>query len=194
MLKKLRRYWWSKHTVLIPKNREEFEAFASKVLDTFDLEDSKKNRDLMASMTFRLDFKYCEIVPKFYFDSIHRLEANEMLYAWAKEMKEAEDAEKKKKIDETKMSLLKQSETEEEAPEVQTTYKELTAEQKEKLYGRPGNPSYVPQEEKTPEVVTEPPRQPLPDRVTDICSAKVSLKEALGTTCDLKKDEVPSSK
>lgn len=118
MTKWFRKYWWSKHTVLIPKNKDDFEKFASKVLQTFDLEDSKQNRDLMASMTFRLDFKYCEIVPKYYFDSIHRLEANQMLFDWAQAMKKeeeekkkalAKDEEAKKKVDEVKMSLLKQS-------------------------------------------------------------------------------------
>lgn len=121
MTKWFRKYWWSKHTVLIPKNKDDFEKFASKVLQTFDLEDSKQNRDLMASMTFRLDFKYCEIVPKYYFDSIHRLEANQMLFDWAQAMKKeeeekkkalAKDEEAKKKVDEVKMSLLKQSEPE----------------------------------------------------------------------------------
>lgn len=109
MIKLIRRWWWSRFAVEIPHVREDFEKFASRVLTTFGLEDSLQNHELMASMTFRLDFKHVKIVPKFYFDSIHRLRVNEMLYTWAAEMKERAKEEKKdEKIDEAKLSLLKQ--------------------------------------------------------------------------------------
>lgn len=106
MLKWFKRWRYSRYSYLIPKDRHDFDVWAYNILDAFDLELTRENADLIYSMTFRLDFKIVEIIPKYYFDSIHRLQINQMIHSHAQEMiKEKEQEEK----DEAKLSLLKQS-------------------------------------------------------------------------------------
>lgn len=112
MLKFLKRWRYNHFLFLIPKDKDKFDEFASDILKTYDLEDTQENRDLIYSTTFRLEFKHSMVLPRFYFDTIHRLKVNDMIHEYVKVLK---DKEKAKEKDNVTLSILKQSPEEENA-------------------------------------------------------------------------------